>query len=185
MNFRSRASVLAAALLLSATARAGVIEYDITNVGGSNWRYDYTVTNDELAGGMWEFTIWFALGLYESLSVAASPASWDSLVVQPDPNLPADGFFDSVSLDLPLARNASVGGFSVLFTWLGTGTPGSQPFDFVNPETFVSIDSGVTRLRVIPDPDPDPTPVPEPAIGLLLAASLAATTFAARRRRVQ
>jgi hypothetical protein len=178
MNLRSRASAIAAALLLSATARAGVIEYDVTNLSGSTWRYDYTVTNDELAGGLFEFTIWFALDLYESLSTPLAPLEWDPLAIQPDPALPDDGFFDALALGSGLALNATLGGFSVTFDWLGTGTPGSQAFDFVAPFTFDVLESGVTSRRA------NPTPVPEPAIALLFAAGFAAVTFAARRRRV-
>jgi hypothetical protein len=184
MKLRSRASAIAAALLLCGTARAGIIEYDVTNVSGSTWRYDYTVTNNTLASGLSQFTIWFALNLYESLAIVASPASWDSIVAQPDPILPDDGFFDSLSLGLPLALDASASGFSLSFTWLGTGTPGAQAFDFIDAATFEPVESGNTVRRVIPDPDPDPTPVPEPAIALLFAAGLAATTIITRRRRV-
>jgi hypothetical protein len=180
MKRRFRASVLAAALLLSATAHAGIIEYDVTNVGGSTWRYDYAVTNDAQASGLGEFTIWFARDLYASLGFPTAAADWDPLVIQPDPALPADGFFDALALGASLALNATLGGFSVSFDWLGTGTPGAQAFDFIDPVTFAVLESGVTRQRVMPDP----TPVPEPAIALMFAAGFAAVTFATRRRRV-
>ncbi len=179
MTVRTRSSVLAAALLLSVTARAGIIEYEVTNIGGSTWRYDYSVTNDAQAAGLAEFTIWFALGLYDSLTLPTSPAGWDPLVIQPDPLLPDDGFFDALALGPALALNETLGGFSVTFNWLGAGTPGSQAFDFIDPISFQTLESGLTQRRVIPDP----TPVPEPAIALLFAAGFAAVTFAVRRRR--
>jgi MYXO-CTERM domain-containing protein len=58
-----------------------------------------------------------------------------------------------------------VSGFAVTFDWLGTGEPGAQPFDIVDPDTFEPIYSGTT--------------VPEPAAGLM--AMLAAAAL--RRRR--
>ena len=49
----------------------------------------------------------------------------------------------------------SVEGFTVSFDWLGTGLPGSQPFEIINPLDSQTIDSGNT--------------VPEPATLLLFA----------------
>ncbi|WP_428357640.1 IPTL-CTERM sorting domain-containing protein [Methyloprofundus sp.] len=40
-------------------------------------------------------------------------------------------------------------GFSITFDYLGTGTPGSQVFDIINPDTFVTVDNGVTRNQVV------------------------------------
>jgi MYXO-CTERM domain-containing protein len=58
----------------------------------------------------------------------------------------------------------AVSGFAVQFDWLGSGAPGAQPFDIVDPQTLQPLFSGTT--------------VPEPA-GLLL---LALAGLVARRR---
>ena len=54
----------------------------------------------------------------------------------------------------------NVSGFTVSFDWLGTGDPGSQFYEIIDPDTFDTIDSGFT--------------VPEPAILPLLALGVLA-----------
>jgi hypothetical protein len=155
------------------------MEYFITSLGGSSWRYDYKVTNDSLTVDVEEFTIFFDYNHFSNLVVVSSPADWDSLVIQPDQVLPSDGFFDSLALIVGLAPGESVGGFSVSFTFAGVGTPGSQPFDIVDPETFAVLFSGVTALAVQP-----PNGVPEPgSLPLLLLAGLFAVAARLRGRR--
>src|SRR5262245_16793248 len=174
---RTLAASLALLALTSTAAHATIINYETTNLGGATWRYDYTVTNDSLSSGISELTIFFALGSYSSLSVAASPADWDSLVAQPAPLIPDDGFFDSLSLGGPLALGSSVGGFAVEFEWLGAGTPGAQSFAIVDPDTFASLETGFTSLRRTEPP----TSVPEPTSLWLLGAGVA-TLLSSRRR---
>lgn len=138
--------VLLAALLWcgsSAVAHAVLIEYSVTGLGGSSYQYDYSVINDDLPV-VEEFTIFFDVGLYESLSSPAAPATWDPLVIQPDPGLPDDGFYDALALGAPIGLGETLGGFSVVFDWLGAGTPGEQSFDIVDPFTFATLASGVT-----------------------------------------
>jgi hypothetical protein len=120
------------ALALGAAAHAQVT-YTATDVSGSTWQYNYTFTNNLASGNIGEVTVYYALGSYEGLSVASSPGNWSPLVAQPDPSLPADGFFDVQATDAGLASGNSVSGFAVDFTWLGAGTPGSQVFNIVNP----------------------------------------------------
>jgi hypothetical protein len=129
--------------MASAATRAAVITYEVTSLGGNDWRYDYTVENDGSAS-IEQFTVYFDFGLFSNLAVAASPMDWDSIVVDPDVNIPADGFFDSVALVSGLAPGASLSGFSVTFTFLGSGAPGSQPFDIVDPANFEVLSSGRT-----------------------------------------
>lgn len=149
--------VIALLVLSTATAHAAIITADIVNVAGDQWRYGYTITNSSLST-LQEFRIFFKLNLFENLAVAASPADWDSLVAQPDPALPDDGFFDALSLSGGIPHNGSVGGFSVTFTWLGQNTPGVQPFEVIDPSTLGTLESGVTSLRVTA-----PGTAPEPA----------------------
>jgi hypothetical protein len=122
--------------------------------GTSTWQYNYTITNTTPAGAglpaIDEFTIYYALGTFENMSVVSSPSNWSSLVAQPDPILASDGFFDAEANDAGLAAGATVTSFSVDFTFLGQGTPGSQLFnivDFNDPSTYADpLQVGFTRL---------------------------------------
>jgi hypothetical protein len=153
-------SVAAIVLLLASSAEGAVITYQLTPLAGNSWVYDYTLTNDSLGAPLQEFTVFFDRSLYRDLAVGGSPDGWDSLVVQPDPLLPDDGFLDALALNEGLAVGGTQGGFAVQFTWLGSGTPGSQPFAIINPVTFATLEAGTT------------SPVPAPGAGWLLATAV-------------
>ncbi len=161
------------ALLSVQPARASIIDYAITDLGGGNWEYLYTVRNDTLGVDIEEFTIYFDYTLYDLLSVGSTPAGWDPLVIPPE-NDPfgLDGFYDALALfPLPgIAPGGSQGGFSVTFAYLGLGTPGSQPFEIVDPSTFELLDFGQTSL------------VPVPAAVWLFGTALIALIGIGRRR---
>lgn len=169
---------LCAALLLTVglQAQGAVIDYSVTPLGGQTWQFDYTVTNDSEALTIDEFTIYFDRTLFGSLVIVGAPDVWDPLVAQPDLELPSDGFFDALALAFGIAPGLSLSGFSVAFTFLGSGTPGSQPFDIVDPETFAVLASGVTSLAA--------QAVPEPGtLSLLLLAAFVAGAQRMRGRR--
>jgi hypothetical protein len=166
---------LLATLLWSASAPslAAAVTYQATALGGDAWRYDYVVKNDGSPAAIEEFTIFFELGLYADLAVAASPADWDALVVQADPGLPADGFFDALALGAGLMSGEEAL-FSVSFTYSGAGTPGVQEFQVVDPVSFDIIERGFTSAAVA---------LPEPGtLPLLLLAGVALLAFRNRRR---
>jgi hypothetical protein len=159
---RPRVSVLvtASACLVGliapvAQAVATVITFGTTNVVGNTWQYDYVVANDSLGVDIEEFSIFFAAGFFENLSVFATPVDWDSLVVEPDAAIPDDGWFDSLALAGGIALNSSLGGFSVRFDWLGEGAPGSQEFAILDPLSFETLDAGRTTSPGTPVPEPD------------------------------
>ncbi len=145
-------------------AAAAVITFDATNVGGNTWQYDYEVANDSLGADIEEFSIFFAPGVYENLSVSGTPVGWDSLVVEPDTEIPDDGWLDSLALGAGIAPNSLLAGFSVRFDWLGQGAPGSQDFAIIDPLSFETLESGSTRSAG--------TPVPEPGTLALLGLGL-------------
>jgi hypothetical protein len=152
------AAAALAALAASAAASPVEINFVATQVTAERWQYTYTVENVSLASNIAEFTIWFDYGLYSNLALPAvelGPGGWSEVVVQPDPLLHDDGFYDALATGGGLAPGGSETGFAVLFDWHGAGAPAGQRFDIVDPVTFTTIYSGVT--------------VPEPASGLILA----------------
>jgi hypothetical protein len=167
------------AIMLAWNVQATVISYDVLDLGAGTWQYDYTVTNDTLSSPIEEFTIYFPLGLYSNLSSVDQPIDWSSIVVEPDPNLlplPADGFFDSTTLAAAISTGATLSPFSVQFSWLGAGTPGTQSFDIVDPTTFSTLDSGITEPSVMS--------VPEPGSLNLAILGIAAMAVIYRQRKV-
>ena len=173
MNTKIMRGWLAAAALCAFTgsANAAFIQYATTDLGGGSWQYDYTVGQDAEEGfDIEQFTVFFDLGLYSDLLVEGSPLDWDGLEVQPDPELPDDGFADWLALGFGIAPGSSLSGFSVAFTWLGQGTPGAQRFDIIDPISFEALRSGVT------------TPVPEPGTLGLLGLGMAGMAWVRRRR---
>jgi len=163
----------------ASTVSATTILYYVTNIVGNTWEYTYTVKNDMLVTDIEEFTIFFDAGLTENLVATTTPANWDPLVIQPDPGLPDDGFYDALALVSGIAPGDMLGGFGVQFDFLGIGTPGSQAFDIVDAFTFDVLDSGTTNLASVPVP----TPVPEPNLLLLMSAGF--FVFAGRKRYQQ
>jgi hypothetical protein len=165
------AAMAVSGALLPAAADAALIQYELTSLGGNRWEYAYTVTNDTLGAPLEEFTIFFDVALYENLAVTASPAGWSSLVVEPDPLLPDDGFFDALGTAGGITPAGVVSGFRVAFDFLGVGAPDQQPYHVVDPITFAVPESGVTIAFV-----------PESHAGWLLAVAALALGVARSRR---
>lgn len=156
---------------LTQISYATIIAYDIDNLAGNSWEYTYTVTNDTLSSSIEEFTIYFDYDFYQNLNVTSSVSGWDIIVGEPYVALSWDGFYDALGSP-GISHGSKMSGFSVSFAWLGTGTPGSQSFDIVNPLDYTTLDSGQT----IPA-----APVPEPSTLLLTGAGLAGVGFIGRR----
>ena len=144
-------TILVTSLLFGGfTARATTVFYEASNISGNTWEYSYTVNNDMLTVDIEEFTIFFDVGLYENLVATSTPVDWDPLVIQPDPFIPDDGFYDALALAAGISPGNSLGGFGVQFDYLGAGTPGVQGFDIVDPFTFDVLDSGFTQVVPLP-----------------------------------
>jgi len=155
---------LALGLAMSSVAQATIISYSSTNISGNTWENTYSVSNDTLASDIEEFSIYFDLGLYDSLSLVTAPADWDPIVFDPDPLLPDDGLYDVLALVSGIASGDMLSGFSIQFDFLGAGAPGAQFFEVLDPFTFAVLDSGYTQLVV--------ASVPEPGILLLMSVGL-------------
>ena len=169
-----RALILAAlgacSALLGSPASATSIDFAVQSLGGNSWQYQYTVRNDSLVTPIQEFSIYFEPGLYANLAVGTSPSGWDSLVAQPDGDIPASGFFDALALAGGIAPDAGLAGFAVTFDYLGAGTPGPQAFEVVNPVSFAVLSSGNTAL------------VPAPGGAWLLGTAMLAVAARVRGR---
>ena len=172
-------------LLLANPAKAIIIDYDLTSLGGDSYRYDYTVTNDGSLGvgvALEWFAILFDSALYDESSLFIvtpdPPASgWDELILASGVGVhPA---YDAFALTGGIAADASVSGFAVQFDWLGAalgaGLPGAQPFEIYDPNTFDVLATGSTRVTS--------TAVPEPGtLALLFWGAVVASATWLRRR---
>ena len=146
------------------------VQYQALDLGNGRWQYVYDVQNDSWVQSIKEFTVWFDRAKYRNLQVATPnppAANWNEMVAQPDPVLHDDGFYDALAVGSGISLGSHVAGFTIAFDWLGSGKPGPQSFDIVDPITFQTKYSGVT--------------LPEPSAFILLAGAIAAS----RRRRAR
>ncbi|MBN1765002.1 MAG: PEP-CTERM sorting domain-containing protein [Sedimentisphaerales bacterium] len=155
-NFRRLVvlSVVVVFMVVSdARAQDTQISYFVNNLSGNSWQYTYDIRNISLTAGIEEFTIWFDYGLYENLAITTPdpPAGdWDEIVWQPEPLIGDDGGYDGRAevSTLAIAPGETVSGFAVSFDWLGTGVPGAQFYEIIDPDDFSTLDSGYT----VPEP---------------------------------
>lgn len=163
-------------LLATGSAAAVVITYQVTPEAAHRWTYQYTVSAAPSDPAIDEFTIFFNRSLYANLRLVSAPPGWDALVIEPDPELPADGFVDVLTLGAGIAPGSALDGLIVSFDFLGNGQPGAQAFDIVDPISFSTISSGFTRPE-------ETAEVPEPASFWLMAPTLLFLLRSRSRRR--
>jgi hypothetical protein len=169
------ASLLGAAALIAPLHAAGAsIGATYRAVSGNHWTVDFVVTGDGSPSVINDFTVYFPDASFAALAVGASPASWDSLVVQPDVTLHSPGFFDSLALGSGIANGVALGGFEVTFSYLGSGNPPPLRFD-INDANFHPVFSGLTTTTV--------AAIPEPESALLIALGLGAIAGARVRKQ--
>lgn len=142
--------LLALMLVVSQSANATLITYDLDHVTGNTYQYNYTVHNS-LAFDIDYFVIYFSHPETENLA-SALPADWDPIIAEPDPFF-GDGFVEWFTLGSGIAQSDTLSGFSVQFDWLGGPSgPSSQSFDVFDPFTFDILDSGQTSTVAVPEP---------------------------------
>jgi hypothetical protein len=158
------------------------IQYTLVPLGGNVYQYVYSIRNNgTLPGGsaVKLFDIFFDSSLYQKSSLQiVTPSSLQSqwsevlLAVIP-PVIPAE--YDVLSLQGGIPVGGAVTGFSVKFTWLGSGVPGAQVFQISDPSTFQVLQTGQTVL--------DPTSVPAASTLSLILIGLGLALLAAYQIR--
>jgi len=178
-----------AALFLAAcviqTAGAVTIDYTLDPLGGDRWQYNYTISSADSYNNDAFFQIYFDLGSYENLALESAPdaVDWYTDILQPDPfggwtGRESDGALLAMSWTLE-----GFGQFSVSFDWSGLDAPGSQYFELIDFNDFVTVlDSGYTTLRGGDTPPPD---VPEPQTFMLLGTGILGLAAYCRRKQAR
>jgi hypothetical protein len=168
-------------LLVTHSAKASIIDYRLTALGGNSYQYDYIVTNDGSLGPGVEIE-WFAIqfdpALYDQSSltiVTPEPlaSDWDQLILGSGLLVPAT--YDVLTFSSGIAEGSSVAGFAVQFNWLGAGLPGSQSFEVYDPATNDLIEQGITTTTVVPIPS---------AFVMFLTSLLGIGSFNVKRRLI-
>ncbi|MRW94541.1 hypothetical protein GJ699_31690 [Duganella sp. FT80W] len=159
---------------LCATAHAALIQYVIVDAHNALFTVSYTLTAEPGDLPIKEFSIAFDVGRYENLQLVATPSGWDSLVLQPDAALGADGIYDSLALGQVVDPATSLSGFTMRFTYLGADVPSGQRFDIIDPLNFAVVTSGTTSAIAA---------LPEPEGWQLLVAGFAGLLLASRMMR--
>jgi PEP-CTERM motif len=170
-------------VLAASPAIADGIDYQTTQISGSEWQYTYTLTGTPLDANQ-AFTIFFdpavTSNLVDNSLDATDPTStaaenWLSFTIQYDPVLSSDAFYTALALvDDPTAE-----AFTVLFDYTGTGMPGSQAFSI---DQYDDAGNFVSNLQT-GETTPLSVTTPEPSSWLLLVLAIAFIGFEIFRRR--
>jgi hypothetical protein len=166
-----RCLILGIIVFFNQLSIATIVSYELTALGGSSFEYVYTIENDSLGVPIEQFTIWFDELLYDNLQITTQlplANDWDEII------LPTTGFgvplgYDALALTGGIGIGQTVGGFSISFGWLGSGLPGNQMYEIVNPANNQTIDSSST--------------VPEPTAVILLGIGSLMLNAKSQKRR--
>jgi hypothetical protein len=128
-----------------------LIQYQVSVLDGDLQRYNYSISGITLQTNQ-ELDIRFDPALYGSLSNGVAPEGFDLLLLQPNNPPGTFGDYSALALvdDPPLS-----GEFRVDFTYIGGGTPGSQPFlinQYDEGQQFVATIASGTTVAAVPEP---------------------------------
>jgi len=115
-----KSKVLAvAALLAGSSAYATTVYGDFANIGANKWTGSFVVVNDGSLAELSNFTVYFDQAYANNLVLLQSPATWDTIVIEPDLPLSSNGFLDGLAIALAdvLKPGERIGEFSVGFDW--------------------------------------------------------------------
>ena len=188
----SVAGLLALMVATPSLAASVTVDYELNALAApSQYEYRYTITNVSSASPISWFSIDFDIALYDESSLLIASVGlgdWSEQMLASVPLLGVPAQYDAYkTIGSALGIGDSETGFTVQFTWLGAGTPGSQAFTIYDPATLNVLDTGVTTSVGAPPPPPPPPPppgVPEPssaALALLALCGLAAGRRHSRR----
>ena len=167
--------------LVPSVSMAISIDYALSALGGSTYRYDYTVNNTGSLGAgvnVKLFDIAFDTTLYDeaSLTIVSSgslSSDWSEMFLGSTIGVPAQ--YDVLALADGVSTSTT--GFAVQFNWIGGGAgPGNQAFAIYDADSWELLEEGMTSLLVDPH-----NPVPEPGTMLLTVIGLAGLGLARRR----
>lgn len=187
-RLRSFVSFLAglAALMASTLSAAGpvTIDYELSALAApGRYEYRYTLTNVSSATPSSWFSVDFDTALYDESSLAITSTGlgdWSEQLLASIPALGVPAQYDAYkTVGAGLGIGETETGFTVEFTWLGTGTPGSQAFTVYDPATLDVLVTGVTTTDGVPPPNP----APEPSSAALVLVALYGVAAARRRSR--
>ena len=165
------------ALLCSTTAATAAvsIQYSVVPVSGNVYRYVYSISNSGGGSAVQLFDILFDTSLYQEASlqiVTPAPLStqWTQKILSSvPPAVPAA--YTALSLTGGIPAGSTVSGFSVQFTWLGSGVPGAQPFEIFDATTFNLVQSGATSSTPLTVPTASTLSLALLGVGLCAAAA--------------
>jgi hypothetical protein len=168
MNILKHVSTWLMLTLAASASQAGVITTTYQQVSGSDWYVDLHLMGDDIPTTPSGFTVYFDENIFSDLIAIATPdETWDTLVIQPDLNIPAPGFYDAYLTTGQGFAFHDATGFRVGFSYFGTDRPPQLTFDIVDANYQVLF-SGVTKPLI----DLPTTEVPEPNTIILLALGL-------------
>jgi hypothetical protein len=173
---------LIAAATVATRAEAAPITYVATdlvdvNPGEDLWQYTYDATGLGFSTPGQGFTIYYNYTLYSSLAHVSSPPNWSPLIAQPDPTFSLDGFFDAF-----LTSPGAAAPFIVNFVWLGSGKPGSQPYDVYTVDPNNPNGGFLSGPTPAGNTVPANAAVPEPGTMVLMGSGVLALARRVRRR---
>ncbi|MEM7613022.1 MAG: hypothetical protein AAF270_15160 [Pseudomonadota bacterium] len=176
---RCSGAILALLVLVITPFRANAVSITgtLTELGGNDYLVDYTIENTGEVALIEQFSLLFDAALFGGISDAAIAAAdgWSGITFGPEPllgfnDLVVDYLIDSGATGLGVGDLLS--GFSVAFTWLGSGdSPISQPFEIIDPATFATLFSGEVAFVAGGSGDV-PVPVSAPSALMLTWAAL-------------